>query len=262
MNVFLMEVPMKKNLLKEKLNKGNIAVGVTVQEATVQSTEILGLMGFDYCAIDCQHFPMSIESVVPIVMATELRGITPLIRLPQAVPEIVLPYLNTGVMGILVDDVNAADVIRRAVKSVKYPPQGERLAAPVRAADFGMRIPLEEYVRIANRETMVMGIVKSKEGIEHIGEILSVDGLDAVMLETADLAFSLGVPGQRDHPWVVDAVNETIAAAEKTGKAVGAHVRFGETPKQYVDMGFRIVSTSVPGLLVGAAMRFLENARG
>ena len=253
---------MKKNVLKEKLNKGNIAVGVTVQEVSIQITEILGLMGFDYLAIDCQNFPMSIEGVVPVIMAAELRGITPLVRLSQDVPETIIPYLNTGAMGILVDDVNGPDVVRKAIASVKYPPEGERLAAPVRAADFGMRMPLEEYIRIANRETMVMGIVKSREGIERIEEILSVSGLDAVILETADLALSLGVPGQRDHPWVVDAVNETIAAAGKTGKAVGAHVRFGETPKQYVDMGFRIVSTSVPGLLVGAAMRFLENARG
>jgi 4-hydroxy-2-oxoheptanedioate aldolase len=257
-----MEVHMKKNLLKEKLNKGNIAIGVTMQEATVQSTEILGLMGFDYLNIDCQHFPMSIESVVPMVMAAELRGITPLIRMPQNVPEIFLPYLNAGVMGVLVDDVSSADDVRGAVKSVKYPPHGERLAAPVRAADFGMRIPLEDYVRIANRETMVMGIVKSRGGIERIEEILSVDGLDAVLIETSDLAHAFGVPGQRDHPWILDAVNETIDAGKRAGKAIGTHVRFGETPKQYIDMGFRIVSTSVPGLLVGAAMRFLENARG
>jgi 4-hydroxy-2-oxoheptanedioate aldolase len=253
---------MKKNLLKEKLNKGNIAVGVTMQEATVQSTEILGLMGFDYLNIDCQNFPMSIESVVPVVMAAELRGITPLIRIPQGASEIFLPYLNAGVMGVLVDDVRSADDVLGAVKSVKYPPHGERLAAPVRAADFGMRIPLEDYVRIANRETMVMGIVKSRGGIERIEEILSVDGLDAVMIDTSDLAHAFGVPGQREHPWIVDAVNETIDAGKRAGKAIGTHVRFGETPKQYIDMGFRIVSTSVPGLLVGAAMRFLENARG
>lgn len=64
---------MKKNLMKEKLNKGDIALGVIIQEPATEISEILGLLGFDWLFIDCEHSPMSIESVAQLIMAAEIR---------------------------------------------------------------------------------------------------------------------------------------------------------------------------------------------
>jgi len=253
---------MKKNLLKERLKKGSIATGVVVQEAAVQSVEILGLMGFDFIIIDCQNFPVGIESIVDVVRAAELRGMTPLVRLSRQFPEAIPRYLNTGIMGVVVDCFSAAEEVQDTVRVVKYPPAGERILSSVRAADFGMRIPLDEYTQIANRETAIIGMVKNREGIEEIDAIISVEGLDAVLVDGGELASSLGVPGQKSHPWIADALTAVIAAGKSAGKAVGTAVRFGEMPKEYIEQGFQMVTTSLPGLLVGAATRFLENARG
>ena len=66
-----------KNLLREKLEKREVALGVLIEEPVVHITEILGLLGFDYLYIDCQHSPMSLESVANLIKAAELRGMTP-----------------------------------------------------------------------------------------------------------------------------------------------------------------------------------------
>ena len=89
---------MIRNLLREKLGKGETAFGALIEEPATQIAEILGLLGFNYLYIDCQHSPMSLESVAQLVQAAELRGMTPLVRVPQNLPEIIMRYLDVGAM--------------------------------------------------------------------------------------------------------------------------------------------------------------------
>jgi 4-hydroxy-2-oxoheptanedioate aldolase len=252
----------KKNLMKEKLRKGEIAVGVIVQEPSVQVVEILGLMGFDWLFIDCEHSSMSVEDVGRLVVAAELRGITPLVRVPQNLPEITLRYLDVGAMGIIIPGAETIEDAQKAVSGAKYPPEGERGLAGVRGADFGLGGPLGDYVKMANRETMVLAVVESRKGVEDIEDILETEGIDGVSIGNNDLSQSLGVPGQTNHPLVVEAIDRILAAGKKRGKPVGGLIRGGETPQQYIEKGYRMLLTSVYGLIIGAGKQFLANARG
>ena len=252
---------MKKNLLKEKLQKGGIATGVIIQDPAVQVVEVLGLLGFDWLFIDCEHSSMSVEDVGRLVMGAELRGITPLVRIPQNVPEIILRYLDVGAMGIIIPGVETVEDVERAVSGTKYPPEGERGLAGVRSADFGLSGPLGDYVKIANRETMVLAVVESGKGVENIEKILGTEGIDGVSIGSNDLSQSLGVPGQTNHPLVVEAIDKILAAGKKKGKPIGGLVRGGETPLQYVQKGYRMVLTSVYSLIIGAGKQFMANTR-
>jgi len=253
---------MKKNLMKEKLQKGGRAVGAIIQDPAPQIVEVLGLLGFDWLFIDCEHSPMSLEEVGKLVMAAELRGITPLVRVPQNLPEIILRYLDVGAMGILIPGLETVEDAKIAVSGSKYPPEGVRGLAGVRGADFGLGGPLGEYVKVANRETMVLGVVESQKGVENIEGILDTEGIDGVSIGTNDLSQSLGVPGQTNHPLVVEAVDKILAAGKKKGKPVGGLVRGGETPKQYLEKGYQMLLTSVYSLIIGTGKQFLANARG
>jgi 2-keto-3-deoxy-L-rhamnonate aldolase RhmA len=253
---------MKKNFMKGKLSQGGVAIGVLIQEPMIQATEILGLLGFDWILIDCEHSPMSIESVAQLVIAAELRGITPLVRVPQNVPEIIVRYMDVGAMGIMIPNVVSPEDVKKAVRAVKYPPQGERGLAGVRSADFGLTSHLGEYVKAANLETMVLGLVESHEAVTHVEEILEAEGLDGIFIGTTDLSKSLGVAGQTNHPLVLEAIEKVLATGKKIGKPVGGAVGRSETPKQYIEKGYRIVSTVLSSLIVVAGKQFLENARG
>jgi len=252
---------MRKNQLKEKFAKGGVAMGVTIHEPALQIIEVLGILGFDYINIDCQHSPLSVETVVQMIRTAELRGLTPLVRVPQNLSEVILRYLDVGAMGIFVADMDSAEQAKKAVRAVKYPPVGERGLAPVRTADFGLKEPLAEYVKIANVETMVLGVLESREGVENIDEILGTEGLDGVIIGTNDLSKSLGVPGQTNHPEVLKAVDKILAVGKKTGKVIGGPVRKGETPRQYFDKGFRFASVGLVGLVAEAGKRYLDSGR-
>lgn len=97
--------------------------------------------------------------------------------------------------------------------------------------------------------------------MEKIEEILLTDGIDGVFMGTNDLSKPLDVPGQTSHPLVLEACEKVLAAGRKTGKAVGNAVRPGETPKQYVEKGYRLLNTSVNGLLAAAGKQFLASGK-
>ena len=253
---------MKKNLLREKLQKGGVAAGVIMQDPAVQIVEVLGLLGFDWLFIDCEHGSINMENVGHLVMAAELRGITPLVRVPQNLPEVILHYLDVGAMGILIPGVETAEEAQRAVNAAKYPPQGARGLAGVRGADFGLSGPLGDYVKVANRETMVLAVVETRKGVDNIEGILETEGIDGVSIGNNDLSQSLGVPGQTNHPLVLEAIDKILAVAKKKGKPIGGLIRGGETPQQYIEKGYRMLLTSVYSLLIGAGRQFLSNARG
>jgi len=253
---------MKKNLLKEKLAKGEVTFGVFISEPALMITEIIGLLGFDYLYIDCEHSPMSFESVTQLVRTAELHGLTPLVRVPGNVPELILRYLDIGAMGIIIPDIDSGEMAQEAVRAVKFPPEGERgLATSARAASFSLRQPLREYIKTANLETMVLGVVESAKGVERIEEILETEGLDGVTIGPVDLSASLGVAGQITHPLVSKAVDKVLAAVEKTGKIIGMIPHAGESPKEYVKRNIRMIGIPLNTLVINAGRQFLRDAR-
>jgi len=232
-----------------------------LQEPSIQAVEIMGLLGFDWLLIDCEQSPMSIETAAQLILAAELRQITPFVRVAKNELETIAKYLGVGAMGVVVPGVASPSDVDEAVAAVKYPPEGQRGLAPVRAADFGISQPLPDYVRMANEETMIFGLIESREGVECIEEILEIKGLDGALPGVHDLSKSFGVPGQITHPLVEAAIDKIIEAGKKTGKPIGAGAHGATTPKQLIDRGFRMVGAMMNGLLISAGKAFIENAR-
>jgi 4-hydroxy-2-oxoheptanedioate aldolase len=77
--------------------------------------------------------------------------------------------------------------------------------------------------------------------------------LDAIFLGPSDLAASMGVLGQQEHPQVRAAVEHCITAAKTAGKPAGVNAFNPATARAYLDAGAAFV-------LVGADVSIL--ARG
>ena len=58
----------------------------------------------------------------------------------------------------------------------------------MRAADYGQRGALGEYVRTSNAETLVIAHVESAQAVDHVDEIAAVDGVDVIFLGPTDLS--------------------------------------------------------------------------
>ena len=82
--------------------------------------------------------------------------------------------------------------------------------------------------------------VESIDAVNNIEQLLAFDEIDAVMVGPYDNSGSLGVPGQLDHPKVLEASKKVIEACEKYGKSCGTQLNDPnpENIKSLFDMGY------------------------
>jgi len=79
--------------------------------------------------------------------------------------------------------------------------------------------------------------------MEQIDEIMAVDGLDYVLFGPSDFSVSIGHPGEGGHPRVMEALRETIRAANRHGVYVcrGVGHPWVENARKMVELGCHMI---------------------
>ena len=252
---------MRENLTKRALREGKPAFGCFVRYPDPTLVEIVCHFGWDFLIFDGEHGTLEPRECENLVRSAELHDVTAIVRVPVNQPHVILRLMDTGAQGCQVPWVQEAADAERAVQSVKYGPRGTRGLAGVRAADYGERGSLGEYVRSANEETLVIVHVESAHAVERVEEIAATDGVDVVFLGPTDLSHSLGVPGETGHPLVLEHLERAAAATLAAGKVVGVTVSDAETAKAWMQRGARYVTTGVDPLLGAGSSAFIGHLR-
>lgn len=253
---------MKKNNLKKALSEGKVVFGPFIKFTDPAVIEIMGFAGFDFVIIDEEHGPISVESSQNLIRAAESVNIAPVIRVSNNNETLILRALDIGARGIEIPQVNSKLDAVHAVKSVKYSPQGERgVCRYVRAANYSSMDKFK-YFKYANEETMIIAHVEGVEGINNLDEILSVFGIDVIFIGPYDLSQSLGIPGEVDHPLVIEKMKEVILKCKKNKVAVGTFVDDVKTAKFWILLGIQYVAFSVDvGILYEASKNILRSLK-
>jgi len=251
---------MKKNNLKKDLQEGKIVFGPFMKFTDPAAVEVMGFAGFNFVIIDEEHGPISLESAQNMVRAAESVNITPVIRVGNNEEALILRALDIGAQGIEIPQINSKSDAIKAVKSVKYSPQGERgVCRYVRAANYSSMDKFE-YFKSANKETMIIAHIEGVEGINNLDEILSVPGIDVIFIGPYDLSQSLGLSGQLDHPLVLEKMKEVVYKCKKNKIAVGTFVDDVDTAKIWISMGVQYISYAVDtGILYQASKSIVDN---
>jgi 4-hydroxy-2-oxoheptanedioate aldolase len=247
--------------LRQCLQKGEAIAGVTISLNAPELVEICGLVGFDFVFLDAEHGPMSEREVQQLVTAADAAGVSSLVRVPANDPRVILRFMDVGASGVIVPDIESRDEVIQVVKAVKYVPDGNRGLSSPRSAWYGQKMGLGDYTKLSNEKSVVICQIESKEGVEKVEGILSVDFLDGIIIGTTDLSNSMGVAGQRNNPLVNEAVKHVIEKAKAARKPYGAVVRPGESPRQYLDEGYQIVVGSGNGFFTSSAKQFVKEFR-
>lgn len=254
---------MRTNTLKQKLSAGTPVIGPLLSFNSPEIVEFCGFAGFDFLLIDAEHNLVSPETCQHLVRAAESSGITPLVRVPRNDQTTILPFLETGVAGVVVPHVRTRQDAEAAVRAVKYPPRGHRSAAgSSRPANYGLTQSAPAYFQSANAETAVIALVEEAEGFGNLAEIGTVPDLDLMFFGDGDLAMDMGYPGQRDHPAVRKVVEEALALGRERGLTMGAPALNGQAAAGLITSGFQFILVPLLSLLGPASKQFLEAARG
>jgi 4-hydroxy-2-oxoheptanedioate aldolase len=239
-----MDMSMNRGL-KSKLQAGGVAIGSFIKAASPVLTEIIGMSGMDYILLDLEHSPVSMEEVENLVRAADSVGVCSIVRVAGHGEADILYALDKGPGGILVPMVSDKETAARVVNHSRFAPIGRRgMDIYSRAARFGYT-PKKDYLSKANKEVLLAIQIEGEEGVDHLDDILSVDGLDIIYVGPYDLSQSLGIPGQVGDPRVVSMVEEIAQKARAKGRFTGIYVDDVETAHRYANLGVQFITISV-----------------
>ena len=183
--------------------------------------EVLATAGFDWIAIDLEHGAISRHQLPDLFRAIELHGVLPFARVALPDGNLCQQALDSGAAGVIIPRVESATQLSEIVAGCMWPPAGKRGVGFSRANVFGRRF--EEYKAEA-QQPIIVAQIESKTAVASMSSLLSVKGLDAVMIGPYDLSASLGVPGDIENAEVRASVGEVVKACKKAGIPSGIHV--------------------------------------
>ena len=234
---------MENNRVKEALRAGKCQLGVGwCQFRSPDIARILASAGFDWAFIDAEHGGFGIETLQDICLVAGMAGIAPVVRVADMQYSLIARALDCGAHGIILPRVESRELLERAVSWTKLPPDGIR-GYGIGGPQLGYRPrKFADVIRQVNAATMVVLQIETVRAFEIREELLSVPGIDAVLVGPADLSVSLGVPGDFEHPRMVETVEAIRETCVRHGVAPGIHMRSLALAKFWIGHGMRFVS--------------------
>jgi 4-hydroxy-2-oxoheptanedioate aldolase len=246
------------NPLKEVLSEGRVAFGASIQIPATALVEILGLVGYDFVMIDTEHGLFDLQAAGELIRAAHGANLTPLVRVQQNDPAMILKALDLGAQGVIVPHISNKEEAMRAVLATRY--GGNRGACPlVRAAGYGLW-NWKSYQEAADRDTLVILLIEDMDGVNNIEDILNIEGINILFLGPFDMSVSAGYQGDVSQPEILKALDCILAACGRRGIPVMHSLTGGSDIDAWVKKGVRLVLQSADSVVFARAHKaFLES---
>lgn len=177
--------------------------------------------GVDALYVDLEHGCIDLSACAQICLTAYDLGLTPLVRIPREGHELISRVLDNGAMGVIIPHVDSAQDARRAVKAARFPSDGQR-GSINRLPHLGYQhIPASVLHKALNDQTLVIAMIESSAGLDHVQEIASVPGIDLLWIGMNDLSADLGLPGNYAAPAIIEAARRVAIAAQCYAKHWG-----------------------------------------
>jgi 4-hydroxy-2-oxoheptanedioate aldolase len=248
------------NAMKDKIHRGEVALGVSLMFPSSQLVEMLAYAGFDWVLIDCEHGSIGPADVEVMSMAADAAGITAIARPRSNAAADIQFVLDRGVSGVQIPHINTRADAERAVAAVKFGPGAARgLAAGTRPDRWGLGGRLPDFAAHANAQSLICVQIEHQEAVANIDDIVKVDDIDVFFVGPSDLSQSMGYPGNPKAPPVAAAIERTLATIRSAGKVPGMPATT-ESLGTVIGSGCRYIYNHLPRILAAGAKEFLGKA--
>ena len=251
---------MRKNRTQALWQAGDCAFNVWIQNPATVQAEMLATLGFDAVTVDMQHGFVDYAAAVGLFTAISTTAATPLVRVRDNDPGQIGQVLDAGAYGVICPLVNTAREAEAFVEACRYPPVGRRSFGPMRATIYAGT----DYFAHANETILAIAQIETATALEQLEEIVTVPGLDAVYVGSADLSLSLGGRPVIDHadPAAAKVHAQIVETAHRHGVKVGLHAPDEAAARRCLEHGADLVTLGNDhAMVVAAARRVLEAAR-
>src|SRR5579872_6931263 len=214
--------------------------------ADVEAALALSTTKYDGIVFEMEHNPWDARALRDSLQYMLNRGqiaqaaslapaVTPIVRVPANGEEknqwLAKQALDLGAYGIVWPHISTVDQAYNAVAACRYPrlksaplyePAGIRGDGPASAIRYWGVTQQQYYSRAdvwplnPQGEIVVVLMIEDTQGIANLRDMLkNVPGIGLVLIGEGDLSQELGFPRQYEHPSVVEAMAEIVAACKE-----------------------------------------------
>lgn len=229
--------------LVEKALKGETLIGTWLTINSPEVAEALSLLPLDFLVIDMEHSPLDYYDVEVMLIAIKGSQAAGIVRVPWNDPVAIKRVLDLGPDGILVPWVSSLEEAGMLEKAVLYPPRGVRGVGPRRAVKYGL-VDRKEYYEKYLENLIVIAQVETREAIENLEGILSVETITGILVGPSDLSASLGMFGQIESPHFTRILGEVAGKARARKPLVAMYTPTLEYARKAKGLGFNMIALS------------------
>jgi 2-keto-3-deoxy-L-rhamnonate aldolase RhmA len=233
---------MKKNKLRELLKADKPTVGTHLHSAWPSIVEVVGHTGvFDYVEFVGEYAPYDLHDLDNLCRAAELHDLSTMIKVDQE-PRGFLAQraIGAGFQSVLFADCRTVESVRAAVRIARpdTPADGGTYGVAMRRHAYMGYGGTPEYVQ-ALRDVVVVVMIEKRGAVDHLEEILAIDGIDMIQWGGADYSMSIGRPGERSAADIKAIERHVIETSLRLGVPPRAEIESPDQARYYLDLGVR-----------------------
>ena len=196
---------------------------------------------FDFVVLDEEHGTLSVESGEEILRVCRLCGLPTVVRIGNAVPNLISKTLDMGADGIMIPRVESLEQIETAIAYARYFPRGRKGCggfSNLYAADEGS---VDKY----NDNRLIMPQIESYEGMFVLPEILDrfADEIACVLIGPYDSSIMIGTPLDITSEPMRKYIKEVFDTCKARKKSVGIFVDNAGMIPYYRELGANVYWT-------------------
>ncbi len=232
---------MRPSRVLAKLRSGAVASCIKLNLADARAAEIAAYSGADCVWIDREHVPNDLAALENQIRAAKARDVDTIVRVPRGgYSELIWP-LEMDAAGIMVPHLMSAEDARQVVRQTRFHPLGRRPLDGGNADGAYCMVPLDQYVREANQQRLVIVQIEDPEPMAELDAIAQVPGIDMLFFGPGDFSQGIGHTGEMGHARVVEARRQIPQTARRYGKFAGTVASLDTLPET-VALGYHFIN--------------------
>ena len=213
------------------MNSGKRIYGTAIVSSSTMWAEVVRQANLDFVFLDTEHIPLGRETVSNMCALYSAMGIPAMVRIPSPDPIHACTALDGGASAILAPYIETAEQVKGLAGAVKYRPlKGKKLQQIMDGIEI-MDEKLKNYIDERCEENLLFINIESRPAIDNLPELLSVPGLDGVIIGPHDLSCSMGLPEEYTNPVFKETVTGIIKECRQRNLGIGIHLA-GEPEQQ------------------------------
>lgn len=230
---------MRPNGLQSVWDQRKWALNAWLSIGSSYSAEIFANLPYDAVTVDLQHGMFDTDTALAMLQAISTTKAVPLVRVPHNAPWLIQKVLDMGAYGVICPMINTRADCEAFVRSMRYPPFGERSFGPSRGLLYGGA----DYVAHADKTVLAWAMIETEMALRNLETIATVSGLDGLYLGPSDLSMTLmGEVSNPLPPRIVREIERTVRVAHSNHLRVGIFCPDVAFARQMLDLGCDLIT--------------------